>query len=79
MDRNVGGLDRTARLVLGPLFVVAGVLVVLGVTPLGGSPAVTTAVALVLLVVGGVLLGTGGIQKCPLNEAAGIDTYEGGE
>jgi hypothetical protein len=76
MEQNVGGFDRMARLVLGPLLVVAGLLVVLDVVPLGGSTLVTTLVALVLLVVGGVLLGTGGIQKCPINEAAGVDTYE---
>ncbi|MFB6138336.1 MAG: YgaP-like transmembrane domain [Halobacteriaceae archaeon] len=70
MNRNVGGIDRTARLVLGVLAVVAGVAAFAGYLSVG---AVVGAVA---LVAGGILLVTGTTQKCPVNEAAGIDTTE---
>jgi hypothetical protein len=68
MERNVGGLDRTARLVLGPLLAIAGLAIVLGV--------VTTNVYLgaALVVVGAVFLVTGAVQQCPINAVLGVDT-----
>jgi uncharacterized membrane protein YjfL (UPF0719 family) len=79
MERNVGGLDRLARLVVGPLFVFGGLLVVLDLTPFVASTAVRTGVAVVLLVLGGILLGTGAVQKCPLNRTVGVDTHDRSE
>lgn len=70
MNRNVGGLDRTARIVIGVLAVVAGVAAVAGYLAAGA------AIGAVALVVGAILLVTGTTQKCPINEAAGIDTTE---
>jgi predicted butyrate kinase (DUF1464 family) len=68
MNRNVGGIDRTARIVIGILAVVAGIAAFAGYLGVG---AVIGAVA---LIVGAILLVTGTTQKCPINEAAGIDT-----
>lgn len=70
MKRNVGGIDRTARLVIGTLAILAGI------TAFAGYLALGTVIASVALVVGVILLVTGTAQKCPINEAAGIDTTE---
>lgn len=68
MDRNVGGLDRSARIVVGSLLAAAGLIVALGYWQLG------TAVGVGALLVGAILLVTGATRKCPINAAAGIDT-----
>lgn len=70
VDRNVGGLDRTGRIVVGLVAVIAGIVA------LSGYWAVGIAVGIVALVVGAVLLVTGTTQKCPINEAVGVDTTE---
>ncbi|WP_049981456.1 YgaP family membrane protein [Halolamina rubra] len=69
MERNVGGFDRTARLVAGPLLAILGVAALLGTIP-GG-----TTVGAVLLVVGAVLLGTGLTQRCLIHRVFGFDTF----
>ena len=68
MEKNVGGLDRTARIVVGALLVVAGVA---GLAELW---AVGLVVGIIAVLVGVVLFLTGTTQKCPINEATGIDT-----
>lgn len=68
MDKNVGGLDRNARFVIGALLVVAGILIYVDYLALG------VVAALIAVVVGAVLLVTGYTQKCPINQAAGINT-----
>jgi hypothetical protein len=70
MNKNVGGIDRIGRIVIGALALVAGIAVVAGVWEIG---IVVGAVALIL---GAILLVTGTTQQCPLNEMAGIDTTE---
>lgn len=70
MDKNVGGIDRIGRIVIGALALVAGIAVVAGVWEIG---IVVGAVALIL---GAILLVTGTAQQCPINEMAGIDTTE---
>ena len=68
MERNVGGMDRTARLVLGPLLAVVGLAVVFDVVStnvyLGGA----------LVAVGAILLVTGAVQQCPINSLLGVNT-----
>jgi len=68
MERNVGGMDRTARLVLGPLLAVVGLAVVFDVVStnvyLGGA----------LVVVGTIFLVTGAVQQCPINSLLGVNT-----
>lgn len=70
MDKNVGGIDRTGRIAIGV------VLAVSGIGALAGYWAVSAVIGGLALVVGGILLVTGTTQKCPVNEAAGIDTTE---
>lgn len=70
MDNNVGGIDRTGRLIIGLLVAIAGIAALTGYWDAG---AVVGGVA---LVIGAILLVTGTTQKCPINEAVGIDTTE---
>lgn len=70
MEKNVGGLDRTARIVVGALLVLAGVAGLLELWAVG------LAVGVIALLVGIILFVTGTTQKCPINDAAGIDTRE---
>ena len=71
MEKNVGGIDRVARLGFG------GLLVLAAAAALGGFPFVSATIAAVGLVVGLILLVTGAVQFCPLNRLVGLDTYEG--
>jgi len=70
MQKNVGGIDRTGRLVVGAVAVLAGIAVLMGYWTVG----IVTGV--LALVVGVILLATGTTQKCPINDAAGIDTTD---
>ena len=70
MNKNVGGIDRNGRLVVGVVVVIAGIAALTGYWGVG---AVIGGIA---LVIGAILLVTGTSQKCPINEAAGIDTTE---
>ena len=76
MARNVGGYDRIARLVVGPLLVLLGAASLAGVV----APATGTlglALAVGALLVGAVLTLTGVTQRCPLNALVGTNTYRG--
>lgn len=68
MEKNVGGLDRTARLVIGAILVLAAIAIYTGYLALGAIA------ALVAVVVGAILLITGATQQCPINRAIGRDT-----
>lgn len=70
MDKNVGGLDRTARLVIGTVLVLAVAASFAGYIQLGLT------VGLAGLLVGAILLVTGTAERCPINQAAGINTHE---
>ncbi|WP_420028451.1 YgaP family membrane protein [Haloglomus litoreum] len=74
MEKNVGGYDRIARLVVGPVLLVVGVAVLGGLLSVASG---TTAVAIgvVAALVGAILLVTGVTQTCPLNSVLGIDTF----
>ena len=69
MDKNVGGVDRTARLVIGALLVLAGLAGYLGAVELGLT------VAGLAVVVGAVLLVTGAVQQCPLWAVVKVNTF----
>jgi hypothetical protein len=75
MERNVGGMDRTARVVVGFLLAVASIATVAFGSGLGSD--IQLAVAALLLVVAAVLLATAGAQSCPVNSLLGRDTYRG--
>jgi hypothetical protein len=70
MEKNVGGIDRNARIVIGVLVAVAGI------AALGDVWEVGLAIGGIALLVGVILLVTGTTQKCPINDVAGIDTTE---
>jgi len=70
MEQNVGGFDRTARLVGGPIVALVGILALLQFVPVG------TAVGAALLAVGLVVFGTGVIQFCLLHRLLGINTCQ---
>jgi len=76
MEKNVGGYDRIARAVLGPVLVVVGAASLAGfLTIAAGTLGLVIAVA--ALLVGAVLATTAVTQKCPLNDLLGVNTYEG--
>lgn len=70
MNKNVGGIDRTGRIVIGVVLAIAGIAAVAGYWAIGAT------FGAVALAIGAILLVTGTTQKCPINEAAGIDTTE---
>jgi hypothetical protein len=72
METNVGGLDRTARLVAGPLLLVVGLAALAELLPLG---AVVGGLA---LLVGVVFTVTGLTRRCILNQLLGINTARPG-
>ncbi|SNR44131.1 YgaP-like transmembrane domain [Halorubrum vacuolatum] len=74
MKKNVGGRDRTARIALGLVSVAAMMVTVAFGEPLG-DPA-QGIVAVVLLLLAFVFLGTAGAEKCPVNRAVGRNTYD---
>ena len=74
MEPNVGGVDRTVRLVLGLVLLVLGVAGYAGLVwvAVGPLPQFLTSVLLALL--GAVLLVTGLTRQCPINRLLGVDT-----
>ena len=79
MEKNVGGADRIARLVIGPVLVLAGVASYAGLLVLAVGPFPQTLTSVIVFLVGGILLVTGLVRKCPLNRALGLDTHRRGE
>jgi uncharacterized membrane protein len=77
MDKNVGGFDRMARLVGGPVLVAVGVALAAGLLDVGLTGTLGLAVTALVLVAGLIFVVTGTTQKCPANEMAGIDTHDG--
>ncbi len=74
MQKNVGGADRIARLVLGPLLILAGVAGYAGLLVLAFGPLPQALTSVVVFLVGAILLVTGLVQKCPMNRLFGFDT-----
>ncbi|WP_251331028.1 YgaP family membrane protein [Haloplanus pelagicus] len=68
MERNVGGVDRLARLVGGPIVALLGIGALVGVLP------ASQVVGVGLFVVGIVLLATGVTRRCLVHRLLGIDT-----
>ncbi len=75
MNKNVGGNDRIARLVIGPILVLAGVAGYAGLLVLAVGPLPQALTSVIVVLVGVILLVTGLIQKCPLNRVLGFNTY----
>lgn len=72
MERNVGGLDRNARIVVGIALAIISMATVAFGGSLGGETQLI--VAAVSLFLGAVLLATAGAQTCPVNSVLGRDT-----
>lgn len=68
MESNVGGVDRTARLVGGPLVALVGILALLSILPLGST------MGAVLTFVGLIVFGTGASQQCLAYRLFGVTT-----
>lgn len=75
MDKNVGGFDRTWRIVVGPLLIVVGLAVLTGLFSMGDGLLLGVLVPVLLLVFGAVFTWTAKTQQCPVNHAAGRNTY----
>jgi hypothetical protein len=71
MEQNVGGYDRVARLILGPILSFTGKATLLGLLPLS-VPLGALAVA-----AGFVLLVSGATGRCMLHSVFGVDTTTG--
>ncbi len=65
MKHNVGGMDRTSRIVIGVLL-----LLVAFFSPVG------MVWRIVALIVAAIALITAAVRYCPLNAAFGVDTSE---
>jgi len=76
MNKNVGGYDRIGRFVLGALLVVVGIAGYAGVVWVAVGPLPQALTSVVLVVIGVILLVTGGVQKCPINSVLGVNTCE---
>lgn len=75
MEKNVGGIDRTARLIVGPVLIVVGLAIYAGLFAVG-TGAVAVWFPIVALILGAVLAVTGYTQKCPIWRALGVNTYK---
>lgn len=79
MEKNVGGIDRIARLVLGPVLILVGAVGLYGVEGFALVGTLGIVLGALAILVGLVFTVTGATQKCVLHEVLGIDTYRGGE
>ena len=78
MEKNVGGYDRIARFVAGPVLIVVGLAAFGGLLTLA-SGTLGLVLAGIAALVGVVLTVTAATQQCPLNAAIGMNTYRSGE
>ncbi|MFW6152790.1 MAG: YgaP family membrane protein [Halobacteriota archaeon] len=75
MKRNVGGLDRTARLVIGVVLVLIGVAGYIGLLWVAFGPVPQALGSVVIVLIGLILVATGLTRRCPINSLLGRDTY----
>jgi hypothetical protein len=73
MEKNVGGYDRIARFVAGPILLAMGLATLAGMLVLAEGT-LNTALGAIALLLGVVFLVTGLTQRCVLNSLLGIDT-----
>jgi VIT1/CCC1 family predicted Fe2+/Mn2+ transporter len=76
MNKNVGGMDQKARLVVGTILIVLGIGGYTGLVPVAVGPLPQALTSIVLVVIAGILLVTGGTQTCPINTALGRNTCQ---
>ena len=75
MERNVGGTDKSARVVLGVALGIVSMAVVAWGDSLGTTNQIV--VAAVALLLAAIMLATAGAETCPINSAVGRNTYRG--
>lgn len=75
MKKNVGGLDRKVRAVVGTVLVLAGALGYTGVLRLAVGPFPQALTSILAVLVGAALLLTAYSHTCPVNEKLGVNTY----
>ena len=73
MERNVGGTDKTARVVIGVALGVVSMALVAGGDVLGTTN--QQLLAALALLAAAILLATAGAETCPINAAVGRNTY----
>lgn len=74
MEKNVGGYDRIARFVAGPILLVVGIAALADLVTLAAGT-LGLAIGVLAVLVGAVFLVTAIIQKCPINSLLGVNTY----
>jgi uncharacterized membrane protein HdeD (DUF308 family) len=75
MNPNVGGYDRIARLVIGAVLLIVGIVGYVGLLRVAVGPVPQALLALVLVLLGTILLVTGYTRKCVLTRILGLNTY----
>ncbi|MFC6720516.1 YgaP family membrane protein [Halobacteriaceae archaeon SHR40] len=75
MQNNVGGYDRIARFILGPILIIVGAAALGGLLTLAAGT-LGLVLAGIAVFVGAVLTVTATTRKCPLNAAIGLNTYK---
>lgn len=78
MDKNVGGTDRSARLLAGFALLVLGAAGYLGVVTLATGPIPQALASVLAILLGLVLFATGVARKCPINRLLGVNTLRRG-
>lgn len=76
MKKNVGGMDRLARLVIGAILVVVAIAGYAGLFVLAVGPLPQALTAVIVFLVGAILLATGLAQTCPINGILGLNTHQ---
>jgi hypothetical protein len=74
MNRNVGGTERIVRLGSGAVLLLGGIAGYAGALRLAVGPFPQALTAVVLVAFGLILLATGGLQYCPINQLLGRDS-----
>ncbi|MEF8775014.1 MAG: DUF2892 domain-containing protein [Haloarculaceae archaeon] len=75
MHKNVGGYDRIARFIVGPVLIIVGGAAFAGVIALAAGT-LGLVLATVAVLVGAVLTVTATTQKCPLNAVIGLNSFQ---
>lgn len=75
MEKNVGGYDRIARFIVGPILIIVGGAALGGVLTLAAGT-LGAVLAGIAVLIGAILTVTATTRTCPLNAAIGLNTYE---
>lgn len=76
MEKNVGGMDRTVRLAVGIVLVVVALAGFAELITYEIGPITTMIGSAIVGVIGLILVVTGALRQCVLNQVLGINTYQ---